>query len=285
MICFMKRFKFNILLLVLLSLPVFAYAESISLKDKVFGNGELAILEFEKNSIDKIAHENKTLHIVAHPTNNMKKIVFYPISYYVNSDVVLDMYVKNRKFPTTLHIKPKDYKKEVLSVEPSKATPSKEISRLIKEEVEEASKIYTTFTNERYWDSTFTLPMKSKITSGYGNARVFNGALKSYHAGTDFRAPIGSEIYSTNRGKVVLAKKRYLAGLSVVIDHGEGIYSCYFHLSKTDLKVGDMIEKGKLIGLSGNSGRVTGPHLHFSIVVNGIPVDSINAIENINRLF
>ena len=285
MILPMKKFKF--ILLIISFLPTLFFAKSISLQEEAFafGNGELAILEFEKDSIDKLLDNNRSLRFVAHPTNDKMKIVFYPISYYKTSNINLEMLVKDSKFPLALNVKPKEYKKEILKVEASKATPSEEISKRIKAESEEAGKIYSTVTNQRYWDSPFVFPMESEITSGYGNARVFNDVVKSYHAGTDFRAPIGSSVYSTNRGKVVLAKDRYLAGLSVVLDHGEGIYSCYFHLSQTDLQVGDIVEKGELIGLSGNSGRVTGPHLHFSIVINGTAVNAVHAIGAINALF
>lgn len=277
--------KFKLILLIAVFLPLFSFAKSMPLQEKIFGNGELAILEFDKNSIDKILDNNESLPFISHPTNSKKNIILYPVSYYTTSNISLEMQVKDKKFPLTLHVRSKDYKKETLNVEPSKAKPSEELSKRIRAEVDEANKIYSSFTEKRYWDSAFMLPIKSDITSSYGNARVFNGELKSYHAGTDFRASIGSKVYAANKGKVVLAKERYLAGLSVIIDHGEGIYSCYFHLNKTDLKIGDMVEKGSLIGLSGNSGRVTGPHLHFSIVINGVPIDSILAINTLNSLF
>jgi murein DD-endopeptidase MepM/ murein hydrolase activator NlpD len=127
------------------------------------------------------------------------------------------------------------------------------------------------------------MPMDSKITSDFGNARVFNGSLKSYHSGTDFRAKVGTPVKSVNDGVVVLAKDRFYAGGSVIVDHGEGVYSCYYHMSKYEVKEGDFVKKGQLLGLSGVSGRVTGPHLHFSMRVSGVQVDPLQFINLVNK--
>ncbi|HEF3953264.1 TPA: M23 family metallopeptidase, partial [Campylobacter jejuni] len=103
--------------------------------------------------------------------------------------------------------------------------------------------------------------------------------------GTDFRAATGTPIYAANSGIVKIAKDRYFAGNSVVIDHGFGIYSQYYHLSKIDVKVGQKIKKGELIGLSGASGRVSGPHLHFGILAGGKQVDPLDFVSKFNAIF
>ena len=124
--------------------------------------------------------------------------------------------------------------------------------------------------------------LSKTLTSEFGNARVFNQEVKSYHSGTDFRAAIGTPIYASNSGKVVIAKDRFLAGKSVVIDHGEGIFSMYYHCSEIKVKEGTRVKQGELIALSGNTGRVSGPHLHFGILVRGAQVDPIDFIAKIN---
>lgn len=111
---------------------------------------------------------------------------------------------------------------------------------------------------------------------------MFNNTLKSYHSGTDFRAAIGTPIKAINDGIVKISKDRFYAGGSVVIDHGAGIYSQYYHLSKMNVKVGDIVKKGDIVGLSGDTGRVSGPHLHFGIMVNNNQVNPLNFIETIN---
>ncbi|MBT0606146.1 M23 family metallopeptidase, partial [Campylobacter lari] len=144
--------------------------------------------------------------------------------------------------------------------------------------------VYNTYTNMAFFEGNFTYPLESKITSDFGKARLFNDTLKSYHSGTDFRAASGTKIYASNDGIVRIASNRYYAGNSVVIDHGYGIYSQYYHLSKLNVKIGQKVKKGELIGLSGASGRVTGPHLHFGILVNGVQVDPLDFIAKFNAL-
>ena len=144
-------------------------------------------------------------------------------------------------------------------------------------------KIYNSISNKNYMTSKFISPMSSKITSSFGKERMFNGSHKSYHSGTDFRAKVGTKIVACNDGKVVLAKDRFYSGGSVIVDHGRGVYSCYYHMSKFDVKKGDIVKKEQSLGLSGASGRVTGPHLHFSFRVAGVQVDPLQLIELINK--
>ena len=176
------------------------------------------------------------------------------------------------------------YKKEKITVEGSKVTPPKDVLKRIEEEREEANKIYATANVGLKFDSKFILPMSSTVTSPFGTARVFNGTLKSYHGGTDFRAAVGTPIIAANDGVVVIAKDRYYAGGSVVIDHGEGIYTQYYHLSALNVKVGQSVKKGDIIALSGASGRVSGPHLHFGVIAGGVQVNPINFVKKINEI-
>ncbi len=193
--------------------------------------------------------------------------------------------VDQRKHYLSLPIEIQDghYKRESLRVNPSKAHFSKTAKVRIAKELKEAKKIYNTYTPKLYIHSPFILPLHSKITSAFGNKRLFNGTLKSYHSGTDFRAKTGTPIIASNRGRVVLVKNRFFAGNSVIIDHGEGIYSGYYHLSKFAVNVGDIVEKGQVIGYSGATGRVTGPHLHFTFHVGGVCVDPLQFVELANR--
>lgn len=101
----------------------------------------------------------------------------------------------------------------------------------------------------------------------------------------DYRAAIGTPVVVSNDGVVVLAKGRYYAGGSIIVDHGGEIYSTYFHLKDIKVKVGDRVKRGKIIASSGASGRVTGPHLHFGIVVLGSAIDPLDFIEKINSIF
>ncbi len=212
---------------------------------------------------------------------------FIPTSYYqkplqTKATIVT---IDSRKHYISVPIKIQDahYKKESLKVNPSKAHFNTTAKIRIAKELKEAKKIYNTYTPKLYIHQPFILPLHSKITSAFGNKRLFNGTLKSYHSGTDFRAKTGTPITATNRGRVVLVKNRFFAGNSVIIDHGQGIYSGYYHLSKFAVKVGDMVEQGQVIGYSGATGRVTGPHLHFTFHIGGKCVDPLQFVELANR--
>lgn len=248
-------------------------------------NGNSVILEFPKGSIKNIKMGAKVLHTVSHPVDAKKSIVVIPVKYRQKKNITISYTYEGKKNKTILNVHQKKYKIEKLSVNKSRVTPPKKVKDRIYREYKEAMKIYGTFKKKRYWSKPFIEPLDSKITSKYGNARIFNGKLKSFHGGTDFRAKVGTPIKAVNDGVVVLSKKRYYAGGSVILDHGEGIYTCYYHLSRMPLKVGTKVKRGDIIGYSGKSGRVTGPHLHFTVMNNGVSVDSQDFIPKINALF
>ncbi|MEO7085470.1 MAG: M23 family metallopeptidase [Gemmatimonadaceae bacterium] len=114
------------------------------------------------------------------------------------------------------------------------------------------------------WTLPFLRPRDAKVTSRFGSGRLFNGRVASSHLGIDYRGAQGDPIYAANRGIVALVDSFFLAGNVVYIDHGDGIVTGYFHMSKPEVVAGDTVERGQEIGLVGATGRVTGPHLHWS---------------------
>jgi murein DD-endopeptidase MepM/ murein hydrolase activator NlpD len=118
---------------------------------------------------------------------------------------------------------------------------------------------------ERLWHLPFITPVEGVITSPFGLRRVINGQNRSPHSGVDIGAEQGTEVVACNSGVVVFAQELYLSGKTIIIDHGFGLYSMYFHLSEMRVAEGDQVEIGHCIGLVGATGRVTGPHLHWGI--------------------
>jgi len=247
-------------------------------------NGTVAVLEVD-SSTQKLLKDQTPLPLLAHPKAPNKRIAFVAVPYRHSEAIDLVRIAGEKQELVRLHVKQGDYKQETLSVDPAHVSPPKDALPRIQAEREEAMALYATFSPTRHWDSPFILPLQSAITSDFGNARVFNGTLKSYHSGTDFRAPVGTPVYATNDGVVVLTKERYYAGGSVILDHGEGVYSVYYHLSSMPHPVGTRLKKGEEVGLSGATGRVTGPHLHFGFMVQGVPIDPLDFIGKINALF
>jgi len=145
-------------------------------------------------------------------------------------------------------------------------------------ESKETATIYARITDEMLWKQPFSVPIAGETGTNFGHRRVFNGEPRAPHAGADLRAKTGTPIHATNRGRVVLAKSLFFTGNTVILDHGLGIYSLYAHLSRIDVKVGDIINNGQQVGLSGATGRVTGPHLHWGMVVQGARVDPFSLV-------
>ena len=111
------------------------------------------------------------------------------------------------------------------------------------------------------------------MTSKFGSGRVFNGRVSSSHLGIDYRGADGEPIFAANRGVVALVAEFFLAGNVVYIDHGAGVVTGYFHMSKPEVAVGDTVQRGQEIGLVGATGRVTGPHLHWSARFGALTID------------
>jgi murein DD-endopeptidase MepM/ murein hydrolase activator NlpD len=129
------------------------------------------------------------------------------------------------------------------------------------------------------WSAAFLRPRASVITSEFGSGRLFNGRMTSRHLGVDFRGAVGEEVRAANRGVVALVDGFFLAGNVVYIDHGGGVVTAYFHLSKPLVSVGDTVTRGQVIGLVGATGRVTGPHLHWAARYGTITVNPLDLVS------
>jgi murein DD-endopeptidase MepM/ murein hydrolase activator NlpD len=133
-------------------------------------------------------------------------------------------------------------------------------------------------TTPRLWTATFLRPRSSRVTSRFGSGRVFNGRVTSSHLGVDFSGVVGAPVVASNRGVVALVDNFFLAGNVVYIDHGAGLLTGYFHLSKVLVAQGDTVPRGQRIGLVGATGRVTGPHLHWSARYGALTVDPLTLV-------
>jgi hypothetical protein len=125
------------------------------------------------------------------------------------------------------------------------------------------------------WSGAFIRPVPGDIVGPFGRRSIINGEPRSPHTGVDFRGPYGTPVKAMNSGKVVLTGDHFFTGRLVVIDHGGGIQSMYFHMAKLLVRSGQMVKKGDVIGLVGSTGRATGPHLHLGVRVNGCRVDPL----------
>ena len=158
----------------------------------------------------------------------------------------------------------------VLQVPGRYTAPDPEQLRVIEHDKGVKAEVFKTTTVDREWKGSFQAPVKAEISDVFGVQRVFNGAVQSTHQGLDFRVSTGTPVAAVNSGTVLLAQSLYFEGDCVVIDHGQGLLTLYLHLSEMQVKDGERVAKGQQIGLSGGTGRATGPHLHLAVRWQGV---------------
>lgn len=165
------------------------------------------------------------------------------------------------------------YSRIALSVPRKFLEPDTETLERIKQEQELKRAVFRRAGKDRLWGGSFSPPIDNVMTEHFGTQRTFNGKLQSVHQGLDFRAAPGTPVRAMNSGEVILARELFYEGGFVVIDHGQGLLTLYMHLSQFTAKEGDRVAKGQTVGLSGESGRATGPHLHVGARWQSVYVD------------
>ena len=182
------------------------------------------------------------------------------------------------KFEIAVEVMAKEFPTEQLKVAPRFTDLSKTDLNRVNRESKEVGAIYRRITADIVPDAPFTVPIPGAIGTNFGERRIFNGQARSPHSGADLRASTGTPVHAANRGRVVLAKALFFTGNTVILDHGLGIYSLYAHLSRIDVKPGALVSSNEVVGLAGATGRVTGPHLHWGMRVQGARVDPFSLV-------
>ncbi len=272
-------------------------AEIISSVSSSIPLEEKEILVEEKIKVkfypSEIVYQGEPLRIEIEGTETPKRIIFNNKEY-----LVFDYQNKlNALIPISLETPPGEKKLKIgekdflIYVFPGsflkeKVKPPKPLSpkliALREKERENINKAYETITPKTFFDSPFILPLKEIfITHPFGVQKelITNTQKLESHNGVDLKAPLGTPVFAINDGQVLIAENYLYEGGFILLDHGWGIHSGYLHLSRIDVKTGDKVKKGQLIGLTGNSGLSLGPHLHFMVKLNNIPVDPLRFIE------
>ena len=187
----------------------------------------------------------------------------------------------------TLPVVDPGYPQEQLTVQPGMVKPPESVhTRIARERKEIRAATLTAQMPDEPLQSAFNLPAPlKKVTAPFGVRRLYNGTLKGRHTGVDVRAAEGTSVRAPHAGVVRMAQDNWYTGGHVVLEHGAGVTSAYFHLSRIDVKVGDKVEQGQKIALSGATGRTTGPHLHWGVYVQGTAVNPISFVSDSIRVF
>jgi murein DD-endopeptidase MepM/ murein hydrolase activator NlpD len=178
-----------------------------------------------------------------------------------------------RDLSRTVEIHAAHYRAGSLTVAPKFVEPNPEELKRIEAEKEIKAEVFAASAHEPLWAGNFRAPVTAAPTDSFGTRRMFNGKLASIHKGMDFRAQMGTTVRAGNSGAVVLARPLYYEGNCVIIDHGLGLFTIAMHLSRIDVREGEHVATGRRLGLSGATGRVTGPHLHWAVRWEGAYLD------------
>jgi murein DD-endopeptidase MepM/ murein hydrolase activator NlpD len=180
-------------------------------------------------------------------------------------------------------IKPKSFRQESFNVPPGFDRMTPENLEEIRREQAAFAHVFATPAPERFWDAPFLRPVPHEASaSSFGSRRIINGKPRAPHSGTDLSSPAGTEVAATNHGRVALAGDFFFAGGSVVLDHGGGLFTMYFHLSELRAGEGTMVRRGDVLGLSGATGRVTGAHLHWGARLANARIDPLELLKKIS---
>jgi len=167
----------------------------------------------------------------------------------------------------------KQFPREELKVAPKYVEPPEAVREQLAAERVKLDAIYASRRDVPTGQQPFVRPVPGERTSIFGMRRVFNGKPRSPHSGLDLRAATGTSVQASGTGRVVLAQDLYYSGNTVIVDHGGGLFTLYAHLSELRVQEGDEAQSGQIVGLSGATGRVTGPHLHWGAKIGAEPFD------------
>ena len=182
----------------------------------------------------------------------------------------------------TLHavrVEPKAMRTRRIQVDPEFATPPDNALPRIREEAALLNALFEQSSSERRWATAAMRPVDGVSVSAFGVRTIVNGQAGGPHSGQDLRAATGTPIYAPTAGIVSYARDFYYTGYTVVVDHGEGLYSTMAHLSAIDVHEGDRVATGTLLGKVGATGRVTGPHLHWGVRLRGARVGPLSLLD------
>jgi murein DD-endopeptidase MepM/ murein hydrolase activator NlpD len=180
---------------------------------------------------------------------------------------VHELVVEKRTFPTRR-----------LKVDEAFVTPPPSEQARIEREAAILATTWKTVSPERLWNGPFVRPVAEPANSAFGTRSIFNGQPRNAHGGADFLSPAGTPVHSPNAGRVVIARSLYFSGNTIIVDHGLGLFSMFAHLSAMDVSEGERVNAGQVVGKVGATGRVTGPHLHWTVRAANARVDPLSLL-------
>lgn len=176
--------------------------------------------------------------------------------------------------PRSFQVQPREYRAQHITLKNQRqVNPNPADLKRIERELAEQTAAYRQFSPNQPSNLLFDRPVEGPLSSPFGLRRFFNGEERNPHSGLDFAAKAGTPIKAPSAGRVILTGDYFFNGKTVFLDHGQGLISMFCHLSAIDVKVGDQLGRGEILGKVGATGRATGPHLHWNVSLNDARVD------------
>jgi hypothetical protein len=260
-----------------------AFSDSpIQLSSKSVGQGDLCLIRIrvEGSNPPLVFWMGKEVFLVANPQKTewygylVADLMAKPGHY----KVLVRMPGGDTEKQLALEIHEKDYGVRRLTLPKNMVDLDSQTLKRVRKESKRMKGLWEAAPSPPLWSGPFIRPVPGKVVGAFGQRSVINEQPRSPHSGVDLKSERGAPIMAINRGQVVLTGDHFFTGLTVVIDHGGGILSMYFHLDRIDVKKGERVRKGHIIGLVGSTGRATGPHLHWGIRINGDRIDPFRLV-------
>ena len=275
----MKR---SIILLVFILFTTQAYCGELTLLSPKVNNGDVAVLQWhgEPLSFGVVRYRDEVIYLYPDPNG---AIALLPVGLntapgeYLLQAALVDRSGRTTSTEMTLTVINKERPLEKLTLPAKMVSPSVENQKRISREGTVLKNIFAGRT-ERLW-TEFARPVDEPVSSVFGKRRLMNGKPRSPHSGTDFRSPEGTPVGALSNGRVALVADLFYTGKTVVLDHGEGLFSLYAHLSKAHVEEGYELLVGDLVGEVGSTGRSTGAHLHLTVKLLGERVDPLSLLS------
>lgn len=269
----MQRLLFAATMFFMLSLPAHAESFISRLLNRPVPGGVAVVPLGASAQPPGVTYDGKPVMVLQDDGQGWIAVVGIPLSVKPGSQSV-QVKAAGQTRQIDFQVTPKAYKEQHITLKDTrKVNPEPQDLRRIERELAEQTKAYRVFSPGTPSNVFLDRPVPGRLSSPFGFRRVFNGQPRNPHSGLDFAAPAGTPIKAPAAGKVILTGDYFFNGKTVFVDHGQGMISMFCHLSAIDVKVGDTLARGEVLGKVGATGRATGPHLHWNVSLNDARVD------------
>lgn len=263
----------NILLPFLLSFSIVGFSAQLPQQSLVPGG--IAVIELGKldNTSPQVFYQKRKVLVVEN-NDNWVALIGIPLSAKPGQHRIL---LKNEQSPDRtmpITIAAKEYPSQYITIKNKRmVNPNPEDLERIKKDRIPINKALNTWTEQSVVDADFSVPVDGRLSSPFGLRRFFNNQPRNPHSGLDIAAPKGTPIKAPANGVVINSGNYYFNGNTVFLDHGKGLLTGYFHMNEIRVEAGQRLKRGDVLGTVGETGRVTGPHLHWNVYLNRTKVD------------